>query len=59
MQDLEKRTQKCRNNADEIVRIMASWNDAPLVTRKDGKSTEHLYDRKDYMAACQRRSVGR
>ena len=57
MRDLEERTRKCRQNADEVVRIMSRWNDAPMLTRKDGKSTEPLMERADFLEASQRRWV--
>ena len=53
--DLEQRTQKCRDNVEEVERLMATWKQVPLVTRKDGKATEPLPHRDEYRAAAQRR----
>ena len=57
VRDLEKRTQKCRDNVEEVERLMSTWKNSPLVTRKDGKQTEPLPHRDEYRAVAQRRSV--
>ena len=36
--DLESRVQKCKNNVDEIVKLMSTWSKAPLFTRKEEKN---------------------
>ena len=37
VRDLERRTQKCKDNVSEIQKIMATWKDTPLFLRKEGK----------------------
>ena len=57
MRDLEERTRKCRQNANDIVRVMSRWNDVPLLVRKDGKASEPLMERRDFLESAQRRCV--
>ena len=37
VRDLERRHQKCKDNVAEIQKIMATWKEAPLFLRKEGK----------------------
>ena len=55
MRDLELRTQKCHDNVDEIARLMGTWDNSPLVQRKDGKATEQLPHRTIYRETALKR----
>ena len=47
--NLERRAQKCKDNVEEIQKIMATWKTHPLFERKEGKhdSLLNLDDRED------------
>ena len=47
--DLEQRVQKCKDNTEQLKKIMAAWSKTPLFERKEGKKDSLLMldDRED------------